>query len=69
MYAGSRRKGDDNPQRGNALKLSTAHIKEKRKRKEIREKWWGGGRCVEKHAATRAAAGQEIANAACKSLL
>lgn len=32
MYAGSRR-GDDNPQRGNALKLSTAQSKEKRKEK------------------------------------
>lgn len=34
MYASSRRKGDDNPQRGNALKLSTAHVKEKRKEKK-----------------------------------
>lgn len=33
MYASLRRK-DDNPQRGNALKLSTAHVKEKRKRKK-----------------------------------
>lgn len=37
MYASLRRK-DDNPQRGNALKLSTAHVKEKRKKKEDREK-------------------------------
>lgn len=34
MYASSRRKGDDNPQRGNALKLSTAHVKEKEKEKK-----------------------------------
>lgn len=48
MYASSRRKGDDNPQRGNALKLSTAHVKEKeRKRKETRKKKGG-----KKHAAT-----------------
>ena len=33
MYATLRRK-DDNPQRGNALKLSSAHVKEKRKRKK-----------------------------------
>lgn len=33
MYAGSRRKRDDNPQRGNALKLSTVQSKEKRKEK------------------------------------
>lgn len=33
MYAGSRSKGDDNPQRGNALKLSTARSKEKKKEK------------------------------------
>lgn len=34
MHAGSRRKGEDNPQRGNALKLSTAQSKEKRKEKK-----------------------------------
>ena len=67
MFASSRRNGDDNPQRGNALKLSTACIKERRKRKEKRNqrKEKGG----EKHTATRAAAGQEIAKAARKSLL
>ena len=67
MFASSRRKGDDNPQRGNALKLSTARIKERRKRKEKgnQRKEKGG----EKHTATCAAAGQEIAKAARKSLL
>lgn len=67
MFASARRKGDDNPQRGNALKLSAARIKERRKRKEKRNqrKEKGG----EAHTATRAAAGQEIATAAGKSLL
>lgn len=50
MHAGCRRKGDNNPQRGNALKLSTAHIKEKeRKRKEIQGKKERG---MVKHIAT-----------------
>lgn len=45
MHAGSRRKGEDNPQRGNALKLSTAQSKEKRKekKKEKRNQRKGGG--------------------------
>lgn len=38
MYAGSRRRGDENPPRGNALKLSTAHMKEKGKKEKEREK-------------------------------
>ena len=67
VFASARRKGDDNPQRGNALKLSAACIKERRKRKEKRNqrKEKGG----EAHTATWAAAGQEIATAAGKSLL
>lgn len=45
MYASSRRKGDDNPERGNTLKLSTARVKEKEKKPEKKK-----GR--KKHAAT-----------------
>lgn len=51
----SRRKGDDNPQEGNALKLSTTRIKREKKEKKRNQRKEKGG---EKHTATQAAAGQ-----------